>query len=109
MHENQRRTIAPRAKRIVEPSKPFFAHHPMMVSRHERLPPGRRSERRHASADADTGSDRTTVGHVRGGLVAGYTDIVRALAVGYHDPDFPTNKMRIGREPVAKRVVFLDG
>jgi len=31
------------------------------------------------------------------------------LAVGYHDPDFPTNKMRIGREPVAKRVVFLDG
>ncbi len=54
--------------------------------------------------------------------VAGYPDIVRnelkiapeltiicALAVGYSDPDFPTNKLRIGRDPVAKHVVFLDG
>lgn len=54
--------------------------------------------------------------------VAGYPDIVRnelkiapeltiicALAVGYPDPDFPTNKLRIGRDPVAKHVVFLDG
>jgi len=30
--------------------------------------PGRRSERRHVSADADTGSDGTRAGHVRGGL-----------------------------------------
>jgi nitroreductase len=53
--------------------------------------------------------------------VAGYPDVVRtelkippeltiicALAVGYPDPDFPTNKLRIGRDPVAKHVVFLD-
>ena len=54
--------------------------------------------------------------------MAGYPDIVRnelkiapertiicALDVGYPDPDFPTNKLRIGRDPVAKHVVFLDG
>lgn len=54
--------------------------------------------------------------------VAGYPDIVRnelkiapeltiicALAVGYPDSDFPANKLRIGRDPVAKHVVFLDG
>jgi len=54
--------------------------------------------------------------------VAGYPDIVRnelkiapeltiicALALGYPDPNFPTNKLRIGRDPVAKHVVFLDG
>ena len=54
--------------------------------------------------------------------VAGSSDIVRnelkfapeltnicALAVGYHDPDFPTDNLRIGRDPVAKHVVFLDG
>jgi hypothetical protein len=54
--------------------------------------------------------------------VAGYPDVVRnelkiapeltilcALAVGYPDPDFPANKLRIGRDPVAKHVVFLDG
>jgi nitroreductase len=53
--------------------------------------------------------------------VAGYPDIVRTelkiapeqtiicgLAVGYPDPDFPANKLRIGRDPVAKHVVFLD-
>jgi nitroreductase len=54
--------------------------------------------------------------------VAGYPDIVRdelkmapeltiicALAVGYPDSDFPANKLRIGCDPVAKHVVFLDG
>ena len=53
--------------------------------------------------------------------VAGYPDVVRTelkippeltiicgLAVGYSDPDFPANKSRIGRDPVAKHVVFLD-
>jgi hypothetical protein len=30
------------------------------------------------------------------------------LAVGYPDPDLPTDKLRIGRDPVAKHVVFLD-
>ena len=53
--------------------------------------------------------------------MAGYPDIVRnelkiapeltiicGLAVGYLDPDFPANKLRIGRDPVAKHVVFLD-
>ena len=53
--------------------------------------------------------------------IAGYPEIVRAqlaiptelsilcgLAVGYPDPDFPANKLRIGREPIAENVVFLD-
>jgi hypothetical protein len=53
--------------------------------------------------------------------VAGYPDVVRTelkipleltiicgLAVGYSDPDFPALKLRIGRDPVAKHVVFLD-
>jgi hypothetical protein len=30
------------------------------------------------------------------------------LAIGYADPDFPTNKLRIGRDPVAKHVVLFD-
>ena len=53
--------------------------------------------------------------------IAGYPEIVPAqlampaelsilcgLAVGYPDPDFPANKLRIGREPTEKNVVFLD-
>jgi nitroreductase len=53
--------------------------------------------------------------------VAGYPDVVRTelkippeltiicgLAVGYSDPDFPANKLHIGRDPFAKHVVFLD-
>ena len=58
---------------------------------------------------------------MRGGLGGGVPDVVRAelkipleltivcgLAVGYPDADFPANKLRIGRDPVAKHVVFLD-
>jgi hypothetical protein len=50
--------------------------------------------------------------------VAGYHDVIRTelnippeltiitgLAVGYTDPDFPANKLRIGRDPVARHVV----
>jgi nitroreductase len=53
--------------------------------------------------------------------VAGYPDVVRTelnippelmiicgLAVGYTDPDFPANTLRIGRDTVEKHVVFLD-
>jgi nitroreductase len=53
--------------------------------------------------------------------VAGYHDVIRTelnippelaiitgLAVGYTDPDFQANKLRIGRDPVARHVVFLD-
>jgi nitroreductase len=53
--------------------------------------------------------------------IAGYPEVVRAelaipaelsilcgLAIGYPDPDFPANKLRIGREAVEKNVVFLD-
>ena len=53
--------------------------------------------------------------------VAGYPDVVRAelnipseltiicgLAVGYPDPDFPANKLHIGRDPVAKHVGFIN-
>ncbi len=53
--------------------------------------------------------------------IAGYPEIVRAqlaipvelsilcgLAIGYPDPDFPANKLHIGREATGKNVVFLD-
>jgi len=53
--------------------------------------------------------------------VAGYPDVVRTelsippeltiicgLAVGYTDPDFPANKLHIGRDPVEKHVAFRD-
>jgi nitroreductase len=53
--------------------------------------------------------------------IAGYPEIVRAqlaipaelsilcgLAVGYAEPDFPANKLHIGREAIEKNVVFLD-
>ncbi len=53
--------------------------------------------------------------------IAGYPEIVCAqlaipaelsilcgLAVGYPDPDFPTNKLHVGREAIEKNVVFLN-
>jgi nitroreductase len=53
--------------------------------------------------------------------IAGYPEIGRAelaipeelsilcgLAVGYPDPDFPANKLHIGRAAIEKNVVFLD-
>jgi nitroreductase len=53
--------------------------------------------------------------------IAGYPEIVRAqlaipaelsilcgLAVGYPDPDFPANKLHVGREAVEKNVLFFD-
>jgi nitroreductase len=53
--------------------------------------------------------------------VAGYPEIVRAqlaippelsilcgLAVGYADPDFPMNRVHVGREPIQNNVVFID-
>jgi nitroreductase len=53
--------------------------------------------------------------------IAGYPEIVRAelaipeelsilcgLAVGYPDPDFAANKLRVGREAVERNAVFLD-
>ena len=52
---------------------------------------------------------------------AGYPEVVRAqlaipaellilcgLAVGYPDPEFPANKLHIGREAIEKNVLFLD-
>jgi nitroreductase len=53
--------------------------------------------------------------------VTGYPEIIRAqlaipaelsilcgVAVGYPDPDFPANRLHIGREPIKENVVFLD-
>ena len=52
--------------------------------------------------------------------VAGYPEIIHeqldipeqftvlcGLSVGYADPDFPANKIRLGREPLEKNVVFV--
>jgi nitroreductase len=53
--------------------------------------------------------------------IAGYPDVIRkqldipaeftilcGLSVGYPDPDFPANHIRVGREPIEQNVVFLD-
>jgi nitroreductase len=53
--------------------------------------------------------------------VAGYPEIIRAqlsipaelsilcgLAIGYPDPDFPANRLRVAREPIKEHAVFLD-
>jgi nitroreductase len=53
--------------------------------------------------------------------ITGYPDVVRSqldipaelsilcgVAVGYPDPDFAANKLRVARDPFAKNVVFLD-
>ena len=53
--------------------------------------------------------------------IAGYPDIIRkqldipveytilcGLAVGYADPNFPANHIRVGRQPIEQNVVFLD-
>jgi nitroreductase len=53
--------------------------------------------------------------------IVGYPEIVRAeldipeelsmlcgLAVGYADPDFAANKLKIGRESIGESAVFLD-
>jgi hypothetical protein len=63
-------------------------------------------------------SQRTTVVEVS---IVGYPEIVRAeldipdelsilcgLAVGYTDPDFAANKLKIGRKLVGENAVFLD-
>src|SRR6516162_4353167 len=34
--------------------------------------------------------------------------ILCGLAIGYPDPEFPANKLRIAREPIGENVVFLD-
>lgn len=34
--------------------------------------------------------------------------ILCGLAVGYSDPDFPGNSLRVGRERVDRHAVFLD-
>lgn len=53
--------------------------------------------------------------------IAGYPDIIReqlaipeqlsilcGLSIGYADPDFPANKIRIGRQPIEKNAVFVE-
>jgi nitroreductase len=53
--------------------------------------------------------------------VVGYPEIIRAeldipeelsilsgLAVGYADPDFAANKLKISREPIGENAAFLD-
>jgi nitroreductase len=54
--------------------------------------------------------------------IAGYPEIIRAqlaipedlsilcgLAVGYEDPDFAANRLRVRRNPIEKNIIFLDG
>lgn len=34
--------------------------------------------------------------------------VLRGVAVGYPDPDFPANSLRIPRNPIESNVVFLE-
>ena len=34
--------------------------------------------------------------------------ILCGLAVGYSDPEFAANKLKIGRQPIGENAVFLD-
>ena len=34
--------------------------------------------------------------------------VLRGLAVGYADPEFPANALRVPRNPVDENVVFID-
>ena len=45
---------------------------------------------------------RRTAGHLDGTV-----DPVRS-AIGYRDPDFPANRLHIGREPTGENVVFVE-
>jgi nitroreductase len=53
--------------------------------------------------------------------IAGYPEIIHeqlnipeqftilcGLAVGYPDPEFPANKIRVGRQPIEQNVIFVD-
>lgn len=53
--------------------------------------------------------------------IAGYPEIIReqlaipeqftilcGVSIGYADPDFPTNKIRTGRQPIENNVVFVE-
>ncbi|WP_431310680.1 hypothetical protein [Labrys miyagiensis] len=53
--------------------------------------------------------------------VAGYPDVLRSklaipaeltilcgLAIGYADPDYPMNKVHVGREPIKDNIVFVE-
>jgi nitroreductase len=53
--------------------------------------------------------------------IAGYPEIIHeqlnipeqftilcGLAVGYPDPDFPANKIRVGRQPIEQNAIFVD-
>ena len=78
-------------------------------------------ERGDVPANLAAGPDRTRTRQLRRGLDRRYPEIVRAeldipeelsilsgLAVGYTDPDFAANKLKIGREPIGENAVFLD-
>jgi len=54
-------------------------------------------------------------------IIAGYPDVLRAqlaipselsilcgVAIGYTDPDYPMNKVHVGREPIQDNIVFID-
>ena len=65
--------------------------------------PGRKEECDRAQYASDPNGLREVMNDLK---IAPELTIICALAVGYPDPDSPTNKLRIGRDPVAKHVVF---
>jgi hypothetical protein len=78
-------------------------------------------ERGDVPASLAAGLHRTRLGSCVEVSVVGYPESVRAeldipeelsilsgLAVGYADRDFAANKLKIGREPIGEKAVFLD-
>jgi nitroreductase len=40
--------------------------------------------------------------------IPGQFTILCGMSIGYADPDFPANKIRVARQPIEQNVVFLD-
>jgi hypothetical protein len=53
-------------------------------------------------------SDGVRIHYVEAGEGKAIVFIPGWMMPGYPDPDFPANKLHIGREPFEKEVVFLD-
>jgi nitroreductase len=98
---------------------------PGAVGRHRlhapRPGPPRQRRRRHVPADPGARTDGTRPWDVCAGVDRGLPETVRehlgigeemrilcGLSIGYPDPDFPGNKLRVPRNPLGDNVVFVD-
>ena len=40
-------------------------------------------------------------------VIADELSILCGVSVGYADPDFPANRLQVGRQPIGENIVFL--